>query len=228
MKNLRNVLVVVLLFTGATQAQAQFFQDLKNGPWIVGVGWNIVDDNGSPGRIFNVGDWNLKSYPTSIRVEKDYKDGFNFIFMGAYNQYNGAKTINSEVGVSSTFLSFDLGAKYNYMALYNINEEWFNFSHDVFDIYTSLTLGVTVRNTAKIGTIPTANLGFGMNAFIYNGWGINIDVQGKFGLFAPGGFYSTPANYTQYSFGIIKKIGGRNRLAGGTYKQKDAKARSKI
>jgi len=227
MRNFRIALVVALLLTGLTQSKAQFFKDLKNGPWVVGVGWNIVDDNGSPGRIFTVSEaWNMLSYPSSIRVEKDYKDGFSFIFMGSYNKYSGAKIINSETGVTSTFMAFDLGAKYNFMNLYNINQEWFNFPHDVFDIYSALSLGVTMRNTAKIGTAGTINVGFGMNAFIYKGWGINLDAQGKFGF--TDGFWSTPANYTQYSFGIIKKFGGSGSSGKGLFKPQNARARTKI
>jgi hypothetical protein len=204
MKNLRIVLVIVLSFTGITQSQAQFLNTLKTSPWVIGVGWNIVDDNGEPGSVFATSEeWNLKAYPSSFRVEKEYKDGLSFVLTGSYNDYDGSK--NTEV--SSTFLAFDLGVKYNFMQLYNINDKWFKFSDNVFDIYTALSFGVTERSKDIVGTSPTVNLGFGMNAFIYNGWGINLDVQGKLGL--TGGFISTPANYSQYSFGVIKRIGSK-------------------
>ena len=226
MKNYKTTLVILLLLIGSVESNAQFFETLKRSPWIFGAGWNIVDDNGNPGRIFNFSDWNMKSYPSAIRVEKYYQDGFSFVFKGSYNQYNGGKIINSEAGVSSTFLAFDLESRYNFCELYDINSEWFNFTSEVFDAYGAFGLGYTMRSTEKVGGASTFNFGIGLHTWVYGNWGLNMEAMGKLGI--NGNFWSTPANYTQYSFGVIYKLGNRKRLTGKGDKFSNRKSRTKI
>lgn len=215
MKSLRPLLILVFLFIGITSSQAQFFQTLRTSPWVLGAGWNIVDDNGQKTKnIFDFkNSFNIPSYPATIRVEKYYTDGISFVFNGSYNDYQSKKIINGDLNQKSTFLAFDLGAKYNFSNLYNINQQWFNFKTDVFDYYATMGMGITFRNTDQVRNSGTFNIGFGLNSFIYRNWGINLEAVGKFGL--SGKLIQTAANYTQYSFGVIYKIESKKRLSGG-------------
>ena len=216
MKSIKIIIVAVFIFTVTGQANAQFFQKLANGDWIVGAGWNIVDDNGQKmGDLFGQGgSWSMLGYPSSVRVEKNYNAPLSFVFLGAYNQYSDSKVINGEFhDEASTFLSFDLNAKYNFMHLYNVNTEWFGFETDVFDIYGSFGGGFTHRSTNQVGNQGTVNLGVGMNAFVYKNWGFNIDATAKF---AVQDFWHTAANYTHYSIGVLYKLKSSKRLYGGS------------
>lgn len=215
MKKMTNTILLISLLAITTVTKAQFFDVLRTSPWVVGAGWNIVDDNGQKTKnIFDFkNSFNIPAYPSSIRVEKIYKDGISFVFNGSYNRYQSKKVINGDLNQTTTFLAFDLGAKYNFSALYNINQEWFNFDTDVFDYYATMGFGATFRNTDQVGNSGTVNIGFGLNSFVYNNWGINLEAVGKFGL--SGKFIQTAANYTQYSFGIIYKIESNKRLSGG-------------
>lgn len=221
-------ITLAIFFLIGTNTKAQFFETLRTSPWIIGAGWNIVDDNGQKTKnIFDFkNSFNIPPYPATLRVEKFYKDGISFVFNGSYNRYQSKKVINGDLNQTTTFLAFDLGAKYNFSYLYNINQEWFNFDSDVFDYYLAMGMGVTFRNTDQVGNSGTVNIGFGLNSFVYNNWGINLEAVGKFGL--SGKFIQTAANYTQYSFGVIYKIRSSSRLHGGAKRFNTGKPRSKL
>jgi hypothetical protein len=216
MKNLKIILVALVFFALVGESNAQFFNKLKNGDWVLGAGWNFVDDNGKPlTNIFGqAGAWNSLAYPSAVRVEKNYNPGLSFVFNGSYNQYRNSKDVNNSFNQSSTFYALDLSAKYNFVALYDINAEWFNFATDVFDVYGTFGGGFTSRSTARVGNAGTMNLGIGVNAYVYGNWGINIDATSKFGF--TDGFWDTPTNYRQYSIGVIYKLSNTKRLYGTT------------
>lgn len=219
MKNLKVILVAVLFFAVVGQSKAQFFKQLAEGDWVFGIGWNIVDDNGQKlGDVFGqAGAWNAIGYPSSVRVEKGYNKGLSFVFQGSYNPYQDSKNVNGDFDQGSTFYSLDLNAKFNFVSLYDINAEWFNFATDVFDVYGSFGGGFTSRSTNQVGNAGTMNLGLGMNAYVYKDWGINLDATAKFGL---SDFWNTPANYTQYSIGVIYILRNTSRFYGGTHKSR--------
>ncbi|MCW3076533.1 MAG: hypothetical protein JWO32_1142 [Bacteroidetes bacterium] len=207
-----------LIFTVST-SEAQFAKNFKKGwatamqklaesPWVFGLGWNIVDDNGKPWKKgFDAhNSWNIQGYPTTVRVEKFYDKGFSFVFNFAYNKYKAGKLINSEIPNATTtnFMSFDLNGKYNFCELYDINTKLFNFATPVFDPYATTGFGYTYRNTPRFGGAATYNIGLGLHSWIYKGFGVNLEVMAKFGLAGP--FFRTPTNYTQYNFGIIYQL----------------------
>ena len=208
MNIIKFTLTSILLVAIFSSANAQFFEKLTHGDWIVGAGWNIVDDNGKKTEnFFGQSDaWNLQMYPSSVRVEKHLDKGFSFLFTGAYNNYKETKDINGLYNESSTFFSLDLGAKYNFVSLFYQNEKRFGYDYnylDFLDVYAALGAGYTYRSTTQVNSAATINLGVGVNFSVYQNWGINLDATAKFGV---NNFWKTAANYTQYSFGVIYYI----------------------
>ena len=198
-------LLAIVEQSSAQMTWKEHMNILKKSHWVFGIGWNVVDDDGKAfKKIFDVkNSWNIPAYPSSIRVEKYYMKGMSFVLKADFNQYKSVKLINSDVplNLSSSFFSTDLALKYNLCALFDINTKLFHFEQDVFDIYTAGGFGYTYRNTPRVGSVGTFNLGFGMNSWIYEGFGINIEAMSKFGLTSP--FFSTPSNYLQYNIGIV-------------------------
>ena len=107
MKNIRIAFIVALLLTGITNAQAQFFETLKDGPLTIGVGWNVVDDDGQAWPLINPSGWSLKPFPSSLKIEKYYQGGFSFVFKGSYNETTPTADDIGSGGQVSTFLSLD-------------------------------------------------------------------------------------------------------------------------
>lgn len=216
MKKLKIIIVALIFFSAIDQYKAQYTKNLLDGDWVFGIGWNIVDDNGKKfENLFGEGaGWNALAYPSAIRIEKGYNRGLSFVFNGSYNQYSDLKDINNEFNQSTTFFALDLGAKFNFVTLYDINAEWFNFATDVFDVYGAIGGGFTYRSTDQVNGAPTVNLSVGTNAYLINNWGINIDATAKFGITD---FWKTATNYTQYSVGIVYILRNTKRYYGGRH-----------
>jgi len=204
MKHNKTSLIALILFIAFTNsAKAQFANNLANGNLVIGIGWNVVDDNGQKfENLFDMeGSWNLLTYPTVLRVEKGFTEAASFVFSGSYNKYENSKIINNDIQTeSSSFYAFDFGIKYNFVS-----------SSEVFDIYGVIGGGATHRATSSVGNEATANLSIGMNVYLYKGLGINIDAASKFGV---EDFWKTGSNYTQYSMGLIYKANSSKKYYG--------------
>ncbi len=227
MKQIKIALITLMLLGGINHSQAQFKEKvvrwwfktadmLRPTPWTIGLGWNIVDDNGNAWKkIFAVSSsWNALAFPSAFKVEKYIDKGWSGMFNFAVDQYKVGKLINSDIPStsSSLFMSFDLNAKYDFTELYDVNTKWFGLPTKMFDFYAASGFGYTYRNTARFGGAGTFNIGFGMNAIFYKGWGMNIQAMSKFGLASP--FFKTPTNYLQYNFGAIYQFKQGHRKFG--------------
>ena len=125
--------------------------------------------------------------------------------------------INSEYYTKNlNLLAFDLNAKYDFTRLYDISFKWFGQDKKVCDVYVTSGFGFTQRKQNRVSGCATFNFGFGATAILYQGWGINMEGVAKFGLTSP--FFSTPANYIQYTIGavhrfkLIQRVGRKNGL----------------
>jgi hypothetical protein len=59
--------------------------------------------------LFNAGpSWNLRSYSTSISLEKLLQRTFSIVTVFNFNQYKPGKIINNEAGKTGLFLSLDV------------------------------------------------------------------------------------------------------------------------
>ncbi len=187
-------------------AWERFIMPFRKSPWIVGPGWNIVDDNGNAWRkIFAAkSSWHLPPFPSSIYLEKMYTKGWSFVFAFNANRYKAGKLVNSDIPSTANYmlLAFDLNAKFDFNELYDFNK-LIDPNIKYFDYYGTFGFGYTNRSAPRVHSAVTLNLGFGANVWIYEGWGINLQSMSKFGLASP--FFRTPKNYLQYSFGVVYK-----------------------
>ncbi len=232
MKKFKIALLTLMFLGTLTSVNAQFGVKLRNfivetsnylrpTPWTVGLGWNIVDDNGTPWKkIFDAGNsWQIAPFPTSLRGEKDMTKGWSVMLNINFNQYKAGKLVNSDLPAtsSSLFMSYDVNAKYNFSHLFDFSSKVFKLPEKLLDVYMASGFGYTYRNTAKVSGAATYNIGFGMTAIFYKGWGMNLEAMSKFGLKGP--IFKTPSNYLQYNFGAVyrfkqgpRKLGRRNGL----------------
>jgi OOP family OmpA-OmpF porin len=239
MKNLKVTLVALILILGLSSARAQGFGqairkfglDLRNAPWVFGAHWSVIKDDGYAWRHYFAvkTSWNLPAYPSRLSVEKYYKNGFSFEFNANFTQLKPGKLINSDIPLTSNglLMYFDLNAKYNFCDLYDFNQLLGigDKANKRFDLLGIHGWGFTYRSVSRGGNSATFNLGFGGNVWVYEGFGVQIQALAKFGLVSP--IFITPANYLNYSIGIIYKfkpkpmsLGKRYKFKKGTIKQK--------
>ena len=85
--------LMLLLATNLTFAQDELQVTAKDSivqsSWIVGVGFNAVDDSGNVfDGIFNVGqEWNIVPFPSRVSVGRYFKNGLGVEAIGTYNKY---------------------------------------------------------------------------------------------------------------------------------------------
>lgn len=194
-------------FQGMSQdkkSKSQFWSGVKRStlksPWIFGLGWNVIDDDGEPfNKLVDAGkSWNVVPYPSKLSAEKIILQGWSAEAAINYNQLKSGKIINNDViKTTQTFISFDINGKFNLME--------FAKTKIFFDPYVMNGFGYTYRSSSKHSSVPTANIGLGFNCWVYNNMiGINVQSQAKFALISP--IIKTPANYLQHSLGIVYKF----------------------
>lgn len=234
MKNFKTALVVILLVVGVSKSDAQFSRwyyqfvaQMRQTPWIVGVSWNVIDDDGRPfKKVFDVNKgWNIPGYPGKVSIEKvlDKEKGWSMEFAFTYNRHAGGNYINSPteyVGGNKMIIATDLAAKYDFNKLYDLNTLMFG-EKEVFQPYANMGLGYTFRS---IGTVyaPTSavslNLGLGFNVWVYEGWGIQVQSVSKIALASKIPF--NYGNYMQHSIGVAYKFQPKPMALGKRYKFK--------
>jgi hypothetical protein len=164
--------------------------------WIFGLGWNVVDDNGSPfKKLFDIPNaWSMPWHPSQLSAELIGKNGFTYGAAFSYNKYKSGKTINSKV-ISGSFLFFnlDLFAKYHLKEHVKLPPR--------IDPYASAGAGYTLRFVGPYNNTATLNFGFGMNVWLNQYIGLNLQSLAKFGLRSP--FYKNGSNYLQHSIGVV-------------------------
>lgn len=169
-----------------------------NDYWMIGIGGNVVDDDGNPyKKLFNAGPrWNLRPYPTRISLEKSLQHTFSIESVFNFNQYKPSKIINNEVGKSGLFLSLDVNLKNDFNQMLK-TEGWFN-------PYVVYGLGGTFRTVRSLPIGGNLNIGFGFNLWLTKSVGVNFQSVAKYGVSTR--FPKSSSNYLQHSTGIVIKI----------------------
>ena len=234
------ILIILALSVGRFHSQTepklkQFLHKMKETPWVVGHGWNVVHDDAGKWfkNLFNVDKvWNITPYPLRFSWEKELytKDtldkckGWSLEFMAAYNRYGIGNYLTEGppvtiVTTSYMLLSFDLHGKYDFNRLVNLNTLIAGKSaKSIFQPYGTFGFGYTYRTLPAHRNTATINLGLGFNVWIYKGLGIQIQSLSKFGMKAR--FPHSGSNYLQHSIGVVYKITPRPKETGNRYKFK--------
>jgi OmpA-OmpF porin, OOP family len=164
--------------------------------WIFTGGWNIVDDNGEPFRkLFSARTaWSFPFYPSQISAEIIGDEGLTYGLMFTFNRYKAGKEINNHINSGrSLFFSLDGFAKYHFNEHIAMTKQ--------YDPYFYLGGGYTLRFSAFSASAFTGNFGFGMNYWIDNHWGANIQTLGKLAI--KNKFPRNSSNYLHHSFGVV-------------------------
>lgn len=230
MKNIKNTLIAVLIVFSVGQTNAQFSRwyyqfvaQMRQTPWIAGVSWNVVDDDGRAFKsLFDVNKaWNIPGYPSRLSCQKvlDKEKGWGIELALSYNRYASGNRINNNdiTSAGQTYFGVDLAAIYDFNKLYDLNALMFG-EQEIFQPYAHMGLGYTYRAIGPYVHAPNVNLGLGFNVWVYEGFGVQIQSVSKIGLAGP--IIKTKANYMQHSIGIVYKWQPKPIALGKRYKFK--------
>ncbi len=216
MKKIIPFLLIILFFAATSQVNAQSKKEdfkrflhntklnLSKTPWVVGLGGNVIDDDGKPFKdVFDTKKtWLVRPYPTKVTCEKILLRSWSTEFAFSYNYIKNGKIINGDLRTyTGNYFCFDLAMKYNFNHFFQ-EQNW-------LDAYMMHGFGYTLRDAPKYKNVVTTNLAFGATVWVYSSiLGINVQTMAKFGLTSP--LFKTGANYLQHSAGIVFKFGGLN------------------
>lgn len=186
------------------KSKGQLWENVRRStiraPWIAGLGWNVIDDDGKPfNHLFDAnGSWNVVPYPSKLSCEKILIQGWSVEFAANYNQLKSGKRLNNDILKSTqTFISADINGKFSFAE--------FAPKLGFFDPYVLHGFGYTYRGAGANPNVATANVGLGFNCWVYDNMiGINVQSQAKFAIKSP--LIKTSGNYLQHSLGIVYKF----------------------
>ncbi|MCM4167314.1 Peptidoglycan-associated lipoprotein [Arenibacter antarcticus] len=199
----------VLVFLLVSAFNFSFAQDLQltekdsivKSSWMVGLGYNFVDDSGSgtslKGKFDIDNNWNSLAYPSRVSIGRYFKSGLGIEGIGTYNKYKLGKIVDGAVNTSeSKYLGLDARLSYDLNKI--IGETGF------FDPYVGAGLGYTRAQGESMGTY---NAVVGFRTWFSDRVGLDFSSSGKWGM---GG---DADNHLQHSAGVVYRFGMEKGLS---------------
>jgi len=121
MKNFDLLLILITFFTSLfcfSQTEDIVFtskDSVVENSWIVGLGYNFVDDSGDVfDNLFSLdSQWNSVSYPSRLSVGRYFKSGLGLETIATYNKYKSGKVIDMIINdEDKTYLALDTRVSY--------------------------------------------------------------------------------------------------------------------
>ena len=206
------VLVLLMLATNQILSQDSLQITSKDSivlsSWVVGLGYNIVDDSATPfGEDFLdiKNTWHALPYPSRISIGRFFKNGIGIEAIGSFNKYKVGKIVDGSINTSPRdYYAIDGKISYDLNKLIG-ETSW-------FDPYVHVGAGYT-----SIGSVgrATANTGFGFNTWFGEKWGLNFNTMGKWGIKEGSTKQLQHSAGVVYRFGIEKELSkeGQEKLA---------------
>ena len=182
------------------------------GDWLLGIGLNIVEDNGAK-KIDDIFQGKSSHFSSPYMFSAEYLNSNQFSFNGSLvlNKYRAGKVVDGRTvqeGEEPMFITMDLNSKFSFRELLKsyVFEPYVLAGAGYTNIgrYTGLDSSNELIEIPQTGRI-TINAGFGVNYWISNNWGINLNYIGKYGG-KSGKNKDFISNQTIFSFGGFIRI----------------------
>ena len=202
MKKLLLSLVMLAFLQGTAFAQEEVRLTAKDSVaesyWLVGLGWNVVDDAGLLfNQAFNANtNWNYVVFPSRLSVGRYFDNGFGLELIGSYNKYKEGNLVDGQILTDDIdYFSVDLRASYDLNYLFG--ETGF------FDPYVGVGLGYAdANNLGRTNFLST----IGFRLWFNEDLGLDINTNGHFAL------KEEATNHYQHALGLVYRFGTEKKL----------------
>lgn len=202
MKKLLLSLGFLALINGTTFAQEEVRLKAKDSVagsyWLVGLGWNVVDDAGLRfDQAFNANtNWNFVAFPSRVSIGKYFDNGLGLELIGSYNLYKEGNLVDNQILTEDVdYFSVDLRASYDLNYLFG--ETGF------FDPYVGVGIGYAdANNLGRTNFLSTIGFRLWMN----DNLGVDINTNGHFAL------KEEATNHYQHALGLVYRFGEDKKL----------------
>lgn len=196
MKTYSYVLILLLAlplnFVNAQELKLTAKDSVVTSAWMVGVGYNFVDDSGNQFEklVDFDNEWNAVAFPSRLSIGRYFKSGLGIEAIGSYNKYKVGKLIDGSINAAEIdFWGIDARLSYDLNKLFG--ETGF------FDPYVGVGLGYTDANNQSRGTY---NGVIGFRTWFSDRWGLDFSSSGKWSM------NSDASNYLQHAVGAVYRF----------------------
>lgn len=196
MKTFRYVLILILAlplnFTNAQELQLTAKDSIVTSSWMVGLGYNFVDDSGNQfDKLLDFdNEWNAVAFPSRLSIGRYFKSGLGIEAIGTYNKYKTGKLIDGSIN-NEDIDYFGIDARLSYDLNKIIGETGF------FDPYIGVGLGYTDANNQGRGTY---NGVIGFRTWFSDRFGLDFSSSGKWAM------DSDATNHLQHAVGAVYRF----------------------
>lgn len=171
MKN-HAILLLLLVMTSVIYAQSN--RSIKDGEWLLSIGINAVNSQGTKSPVENMEDWALRN-PISISAETQWSRLFSIEIMASLNGYKEGAALDAAGTTTNslTYYALDTSINYDFGEYIFPNTEWLDF-------YARAGLGYFHLDNGNI----SGNFGGGFKLWLTTNKSIGLKgaVIGKFAL----------------------------------------------
>jgi OOP family OmpA-OmpF porin len=181
--------LVVSLVSAQESMELTAKDSIVKSSWMVGLGFNIVDDSGDMMReLFAVEEQlNAVAFPSRISIGRYFNNGFGLEAIGTYNKYKVGKLIDGEINDSEKDY-FGADARLSYDMNKIIGETGW------FDPYVGVGVGYTKANNLSRGTY---NAVVGFRTWFNDRLALDLNSSGKWSM------GNEATNHLQHAIGAI-------------------------
>ncbi len=197
MKTSKLSLIVLACFTmqlvSSQEMELTSNDSIVQSSWMIGLGYNIVDDSGDVfDELFSIDEqWNVLPYPSRISIGKYFKNGLGIEAIGTYNTYKVGKTIDGVINTEEKdYLGIDARLTYDLNKLIG-QTGW-------FDPYVGVGAGYTDANDLTRGTY---NAIVGFRTWFSDRIGLDFSSSGKWSM------DNVASNHLQHAAGVVYQFG---------------------
>lgn len=196
MKTFRYVLILLLAlpfnFVDAQELQLTAKDSIVTSSWMVGLGYNFVDDSGNQfDKLLDFdNEWNAVAFPSRLSIGRYFKSGLGIEAIGTYNKYKAGKLIDGSINTEDIDY-FGIDARLSYDLNKLIGETGF------FDPYIGAGLGYTDANNQGRGTY---NAVIGFRTWFSDHFGLDFSSSGKWAM------GNDASNHLQHAVGAVYRF----------------------
>ncbi len=162
---------------------------LMESSWMVGVGWNFIDDSGDAFRDFTTirDQWNGIALPSRVNIGKYFENGLGIEAIASYNRYKRGNIIDGVIlSEFKDYFSIDSRLSYDLNKLVG-HTAW-------FDPYVGVGIGYADANDVPRGTY---NAIIGFRTWFSDRWGLDFSSSGKWS------FGNEASNHIQHAVAVV-------------------------
>ena len=186
------LLALPLNFVNAQELRLTAKDSVVQSAWMVGLGYNFVDDSGDMfKKLISLDEqWNAVAFPSRLSIGRYFKNGLGIEAIGSYNKYKVGKLIDGAIN-SKEIDYYGIDARLSYDLNKIIGETGF------FDPYIGVGLGYTDANEQGRGTY---NGVIGFRTWFSDRLGLDFSSSGKWSM------DNSASNHLQHAVGGVYRF----------------------